>query len=575
MKKILTLILASLLAVSVLAGCGSSTPAPQTTAAGGDKETAAESVEPTTPDTAGNKDADIRQDEGDDTVDVQLAGMTRRAPKGEYFGDLIVMACQSGVTSWDPTTRGGGYSVGVNVFERLGQADKQGKLYLTMLKSIEKKSDLDYECELWDFITDTAGNNITANDVKWSIQTYVDAGNLGAVAKLDNIEVTGDYTFIWHNKEPFGPGEYVKQISNPPIYSQKAYESDPDHMANNPVGTGPYKVKDFMEGSFGLFEVNEDYWFNKIDDEAWLAENDYVSNYQNFKEIRCDVISDASARAIALENGSVDGCSSMNYADVSMYAGNPDISVVDVPVDPPVAFYFNLSDQSVCKDVNLRKAICYAIDNAAIAEGIDAPAFQVYGIQPRMIDAPKDWLTGREYYDFNQDKAKELLAQSSYAGEPIKVYYTDGDMRAQVWVLVQAELAQIGINLDLHMIEMSAMGTVQYDWGAWDIRGDTFGGGSYVANTTRRWWSGEVMNQLNGLNVCGVEDKELDALYETMLADSSEANIDAWDQYFTYDNCIGYAICGFNNQTACSSKWIPAVSGNQNQFCPGAFSPAE
>jgi len=190
MKKILTLILASLLAVSVLAGCGSSTPAPQTTAAGGDKETAAESVEPTTPDTAGNKDADIRQDEGDDTVDVQLAGMTRRAPKGEYFGDLIVMACQSGVTSWDPTTRGGGYSVGVNVFERLGQADKQGKLYLTMLKSIEKKSDLDYECELWDFITDTAGNNITANDVKWSIETYRAAGNEGAVAKLDNIEVS-------------------------------------------------------------------------------------------------------------------------------------------------------------------------------------------------------------------------------------------------------------------------------------------------------------------------------------------------------------------------------------------------
>lgn len=572
MKKIVSLILASLLAVSVLAGCGSSTPGNATTNGADDTQAV---QEPTTPNTAGNEAADIRQDETSDTIDVQLLNQTRKAAPGEYFGDLITFACQGGVSSWDPTTRGGGFSVGVNVFERLGQADKMGKLYLTMLKSIEQVNDLDYECELWDFITDTAGNNITAEDVKWSIQTYIDAGNLGAVAKLDNIEVTGDYTFIWHNKEPFGPGEYVKQISNPPIFSQKAYESDPDHMANKPVGTGPYKVKDFMEGSFGLYEANEDYWFNKIDDEAWLEENDYVSNYQNFKEIRCDVITDASARAIALENGSVDGCSSMNYADVVQYVDNPDITVVDVPVDPPVAFYFNLNEVSVCSDVNLRKAICYAIDNAAIAEGIDAPAFPVYGIQPRMIDAPKDWLEGREYYDYSQDKAKECLAESSYNGEPIKVLYTDGDMRAQAWILIQAELAEVGINLDLTMVEMSAMQTIQYDWGAWDIRGDTFGGGSYVANTTRRWWSGEVMNQLNGMNVCGVEDPELDALYEAVLADSTEENIDAWDQYFTYDACIGYGICGFNNQTACSAKYIPAVSGNQNQFCPGAFTPVE
>lgn len=558
------------MAVSLLAGCGGGSA--QTTAAPADTQAAQES---TTPNTEGNTAADIRQDDGGDTVDVQLLNQTKRAPKGEYFGDLITFACQSGVTSWDPLTRGGGFSVGVDVFERLGCADKMGNLYLRMLKSIEKVDDLTYNCELWDFITDTAGNNITAEDVKWSIQAYIDSGNLGAVAKLDNIEVTGDYTFVWHNNAPFGPGEYVKQISNPPIFSQKAYESDPDHMSSNPVGTGPYKVKEFMEGSYGLFEVNEDYWYNKIDDEAWLAENDYVSAYQNFKEVRCDVITDSSARAIALENGAVDGCSSLNYVDVSQYVDNPDLTVVDVPVDPPVAFYFNLNDASVCKDVNLRKAICYAIDNAAIAEGIDAPAFPVYGIQPRMIDAPKDWLEGREYYDFNQEKAKECLAQSSYNGEPIKVLYTDGDMRAQAWVLIQAELAEVGINLELTMIEMSAMQTVQYDWNAWDIRSDTFGGGSYVANTAKRWWSGEVMNQLNGVNVCGVEDPELDRLYEAVLADSTEENIDAWDQYFTYDNCIGYGICGFNNQTACSSKYIPSVSGNQNQFCPGAFTPVE
>lgn len=570
MKKILALLLAGILAVSVLAGCGGSAPAPATTAPADTQVT-----EATQPNTEGNTDADIRQDEGADTVDIQLAAVAQRAPKGEYFADLITIACGSGVTSFDPNARGGGFGVAIGVFEKLGEADKQGGFHLLMLKSIEQIDDLSYDCELWDFITDFNGNNIKAEDVKWSIQTYIDNGNLGAVAKLDNIEVTGDYTFIWHNKEPFSVGEYQKQLSNPSIYSRASYEADPDHFAKNPIGTGPYKVKEFMEGSYGIYEANEDYWYNNIDDEAWLAENDYVTRYQNFKEIRCDVISDASARAIALENGAVDACSGMNLADVANYVDVPELTVVDVPVDPPVSFYFNFNEASPCSDVNLRKAICTAIDNAAVAAGIDAPAFPAYGISPRMIDAPKDWTTGREYYDYDVEKAKEYLAQSNYNGETLVILYSDMDMRGQATVLVQSMLNEVGIKADLLMAEMATMQEIQYDWTKWDMRFDTFGGGSYLPNVTRRWWSGNDMNTLNGLISIGIEDPELDRLYEQMLADDSEENVAAWDQYFTYDQCVGYAICCFNNQTACTSKYIPAVSGNQNMFTPGAFSPAE
>jgi len=571
MKKILSLLFAGILSVSLLAGCGGGSA--QTTAAPADTQAAP--TEATQANTEGNTDADIRQGEGEDTVDVQLLSQVRRAEPGEYFGDLVTIACNSSVTSFDPLTRGGGFGVAIPTIEKLAEADKQGGFHLLMLKSIEQISDLDYECELWDFITDFNGNNITANDVKWSIQAYVDSGNLGAVAKLDNIEVTGDYTFIWHNKEAFTVGEYVKQISNPPIFSQAAYEGDPDHMAMNPIGTGPYKVKEFMEGSYAIFEANEDYWYNKIDDEAWLAENDYVTRYQNFKEIRCDVITDGAARAIALENGAVDACSSMNLADVAMYAGNPDITVVDIPVDPPVSFYFNLNEASPCSDINLRQAICYAIDNAAIAEGIDAPAYPAYGMSPRMLDAPEEWTTGREYYDYNVEKAKECLAASNYNGETLVILFSDMDMRGQATVLVQSMLNEIGIKSDLLMAEMSTMQEIQYDWTKWDIRFDTFGGGSYLPNTMRRWWSGNDMNTLHGLNACGIEDPEMDKLYEDILFVHDDASIAAWDQYFTFDKCMGYALCCFNNQTALSSKYIPALSGNQNSFTPGAFTPAE
>jgi len=578
MKKLVAIIIAVLMITSILAACGSSGGSTEKTSETSAAEQTTTTVnETTTVNTEGNKDADISDDESLGSVEKQLGEMSQKTAPGEYYGDLIKIACTNGANTWDPFARGGGFGVQVSVFEKLGQADNEGHLKLCMLKSINKKDDVTYECELWDFIKDTEGNNITASDVAWSIQQFIDSGNQGGVAKLDSIEVTGDYTFIWHNSAPFAIGEMEKQMSNPSILSQAAYEADPDHMAANPIGTGPYKLKEFMEGSYVLYEVNEDYWYNNIDDEKWLEENDFVWSYQNFKEIRCDIISDASARAIALENGSVDACTQMNITDVSAYKDNPDFTTINLPVNPPVAFYFNISDGSLCNDINLRKAICYAVDNEAVAAGLDVPAYPVYGIQPRMYDAPENWTTGegRDYYDHDIEKAKEYLEQSSYNGEPIRMIFSDQDQNVPAFTLVQAQLKEVGINLEMTTLEKSAMDALKYDFSGWEMLSDMMGGGNYLANTLKKFWSQDVFKSLNGFNVCGVEDPQLDKLYEDVLNIGGDASVEAWDQYFTYDMCYGYAICCYANQTACSSKYIASIFGSQSQLVPGAFTLAE
>ncbi len=564
MKKLVAILLTLAMAVTLLSACGSSAPAQETEA----EKTEAEVVEQTTVDS---------QAEMEELAKYQLPA--ERAPKGEYFGDLITVAVSSGATSFDPMTRGGGFGIAVNTFEKLANVDSAGNFKLLMAKSITKVDDVTYDIELWDFITDTAGNNITAEDAKWSCDTWVAQGNEGAVAKLDNLEVTGKYTLTWHCKEPFTVGEYEKQLSNFSIFSQKAYEEDPDHMASNPIATGPYKLKEFMEGSYAIYEANEDYWYWNIEDDEWLIANDGIASYQNFKEIRADIISDASARAIALENGAVDACSQLNATDVANYVANPNmgLSPIDIPVNPPVAFYFNCAEGAPCSDINLRKAICYAIDSKGVAEGLDVPAYQVFGIQPRMYDAPANWTTGegRDYYNYDPAKAKEYLDKSNYNGEELVVEFSDMDQRQPAWVLIQAQLKEVGINLSLHMVERATETPVNVFTG-WDMKSDTFGGGSYVANTVKRWWSEEHANDLGGgMNVCGVVDEEFDKLYKAVLDDNTEENINAWDQCFTYDNCYGYAVCCFYTQTACKSEYNAALFGNQNQLAPGAFTLAK
>ena len=140
---------------------------------------------------------------------------------------------------------------------------------------------------------------------------------------------------------------------------------------------------------------------------------------------------------------------------------------------------------------------------------------------------------------------------------------------------MQAMLSEVGINVELKMLEMSTLNTVKYDFTQWDIMSDTMGGGDYLPNTLKKFWSQDVFGTLNGLNVCGVEDPELDKLYEDVLNVHDDASIEAWDQYFTFDNCYAYAICRIFNQTACSSKYLPALFGSQTSLFPGAFTPAE
>ncbi len=570
MKKILAILLSAIMVVGLLAACGNNggnTPATTGAAPTEGGETQLETQ------------TEARAEEEESAVaDYVEEAKGKRLPMGEYAGDLITLACNSGVTSFDPFNGAGGYGVEIFYREKLGHNDnRDGQLKLCMAKSIEQVDDLTYNGEIWDFITDIAGNNITVDDVIWSLEKFRQSGQEGAVNKLQEIEKVDDYHFILHLKEPFAAGEYSKQLSNFWIISQKAYEEAPDSMANNPIGTGPYKLKEFLEGSYGIFEVNEDYWYEKIDDEKWLEENDCFATYHNFKEIRCDVISDASARAIALENGSVDGCDSMNAVDIQNYVANPDMGIkaVDIPVNPPVSLWFNCSENSLCSNIDLRMAICYAIDNAAVADALDVPAYPVYGLQPRMYDAPKEWTTGREYYNFNQAKAKELLEKAGYNGEELIIEFGDGDQRVPSFTLIQAQLAEVGINLTTRVVERNSE-TPNNVFTGWDMKSATMGGGSYCANTIKRFWSTEYALSIgDGYSVLCIQDPELDRLYEAVLADNSEENIKAWDQYFTYDKCYAYAVCCIYKQTAISTKYNAALFGNQNSLCPGAFSLAE
>jgi ABC-type transport system substrate-binding protein len=448
--------------------------------------------------------------------------------------------------------------------------DYDYNIYNYVAKDIEQVDDTTWSLEIWDNVTDTAGNQITIDDIIWCYDKFIESGNAGGIPKFDHWEKIDDYHANMIVSEPFGTGDMVKHFGNVKIISQASYEAN--DFTTSPIGCGPYKLASYTVNSEVVLEINEDFWMNDIDQENPLM-------VQNAKTIKYEIIQDASSRAIALEMGDVDLVDSMDAADVANLASSDAISTVNLPQRPPVAFSLNANEASVLSNKDLRQAVLYALDNDAIAEAIGLPAQACYGLQPNMVDAPESWTTGegRSYYDYDVDKAQELLTSGGYNGETIKLLYISSTANDAAAIMMQSELKAVGVTVELVCVDETTAQDMKYDPTAWDLRLDTMGGGAYISQTVKSWWKEDITRFVpegSGWNTSLVADSTLDGLYEALKDDPSDENISAWDEYFN-DMAYGYAICTYSNQTACNSAYTTSILTSNGGLSPNTFVPVQ
>lgn len=446
MKRISALILALIMITSILAGCGGSAqPA----------ETAAPAVEAPAADVGSAAETDVVS-KGDGTAE-------------HVIRESITIGVQSDPADFAPwaANSNGRTNALWGIYQELGHMI-DGEFVPALVKEYTMAEDgKAMTCTLFDYITDSAGNKLTASDVKFSFETGMGLGYITGMGMLDEIVVDNDYQFTMKFNKGLRIGD-LDTIFRTAIVTQAAYEADPNGMSSNPVGTGPYTLSSYTAGNSFTYTAREDFWQT---DEQYLCARDTA----NVKNINYVILAESAQRTMALEQKTIDMCSEVSNEDIDQFreggAYSGDYWTHGVPDNLSLLVFCNNDSSRPTADVNLRTAIFYAINADTILQS-------VYGgngtTQHSMTPAwgagyVAEMDTQENYYNYSVDKAKEYLAKSSYNGEELVILTEATGNVANSSVLVQAFLSQAGINATIKSVDSTILQATYTDPEGWDI----------------------------------------------------------------------------------------------------------
>lgn len=406
-------------------------------------------------------------------------------------------------------------------------------------KSFEKVADKTYDVTIFENVTDSAGNHITAADVAYSFTTAMGLGNLQPLGDLESVTAKSDYVVTFVTKTDLGGG-INKVLIECPIVSQKAYEASPDEMATKPVTTAAYVLTEYVPGSSLTFERRADYWQTDPTMSPIVAKS-------NVQSVVFQIIAEPAQHTIALQTGAADLSISVPGSDVSLFEGQPGFAVIRKMDNLTNLLAFNGSEGNVLNNKDLRMALSYAINKQALCDAVSPGACYVSREigNPNFIGYLAKWDT-EPYYEFDLTKAKELYAAS---GAPADLSLTllatsQPPSTGLVCQVIQAQLAELGVKVNIVQVDPPVFNTEKYDAAKWDLLFDAAAGGDFVYSP---WQLMFDQKRYNGTTSNWFKDDKLQELMTAAATDASEANVDAAWQYIKEANYMQGLFSYVNN----------------------------
>ena len=351
--------------------------------------------------------------------------------------DNVVVAASGAPAGLDFTTTGGAAApqalVG-NVYETLVRIDSSGAPVPHLAERVERDGGT-FTFHLRDGVTFANGKPFTADDAAFSIHYVQNEWTNGLKAQMDpvtGVEVVNERT-LRVTVEGGTAAEDAWLWSMGTLTGAMMTPAGVDKLATAPLGTGPYTVARFDVGEAIEFDAREDYWGGDVARDGMIRYfDDPVSAVNALRVGDADMVwgmqapqlIDTLPEDIRVEVGTTNG-------EVLLSMNN-----TRAPFDDP----------------DVRRAVAYAVDRTAVNEVVYNGLATDTGGAP--VPPTDPWYPGRDFYPFDPDKARELLAGRT---PEITITVPNRPYAQEASELIYSQLRDVGFRVRLETVEFPAV----------------------------------------------------------------------------------------------------------------------
>jgi ABC-type transport system substrate-binding protein len=304
------------------------------------------------------------------------------------------------------------------------------------------------------------GVKFTADDVIYTFERIRDdtehlpvSATRGWSDYLGALEKIGDYEFKMNFKEPMP--EFWYMLSNPDnmIICKSAHQQmgDAAYFAH-PIGTGPYKVVSF-DGANGVCKMTI-----RTDEHGWWG-YDAFNTYTNVKDITVAYSPEGQTRLASLRSGEVQMISSVPSAD-KVPLDKAGFTTYLLPARYVALLQTIAPAGFVMENQKLREALSLCIDRKLIVDSL------LSGYGDPCNEIARNGIigyTGQQKYAYDPDKAKKLVAESGYKGQPIRIIsnISVSAIASELLQAIQSMGKEVGLNITINIVEEALFDTVR------------------------------------------------------------------------------------------------------------------
>lgn len=362
-------------------------------------------------------------------------------------GQRLVVAIGTDASTFDPhfCTDSATEVLNKNLYNNLVRFNADMKIVPDLATKWEVSPDgLTWTFELRQGVKFHDGTDFNAEAVKKCLERVLDP-NTGSprrsvLAMIKSVEAVDTHKVKITTSYPCG--SFLQQLSHPvaAMISPAAIEKYGKDLSRNPVGTGPFKLKEWVSGDRITMEANPQYF----------------GGAPKVKELVFRVVPEDASRVMLLESGQVDVALRVPVVDLDRLSKNKDISLIRTPT--VMTMYVALHNQrGPLQDVRVRQALNYAVNKEVMVR-------DVVGGLGVVADAPISPATWGHAaigaYPYDPDRARKLLADAGFAdGFDIELWTPVGRylMDRQLAENLQAQLAQVGVRVKIRQWEFQAL----------------------------------------------------------------------------------------------------------------------